>query len=94
MITNNGICYCSLDVDFISKQQDVYIQEEDNTLKAGIEQTLPINYGFVSFEPSVEVIRKSSKEIVFIVPYGINELTVTTKNMDKIDIKQSYKVVL
>ena len=94
MITNNGICYCSLDVDFISKQQDVYVQEEDNTLKAGIEQTLPINYGFVLFEPSVEVIRKSSKEIVFIVHYGVNELTVTTKNMDKIDIKQSYKVVL
>lgn len=95
MITNNGICYCSLDVDFISKQEDIVEQkEEENTLKAGIEQTLPINYGFVSFEPTVKVIRKSSKEVTFTVPYGVTELVITTKNMDKIDIKQSYKVVL
>ena len=94
-ITNCGICYCSLDRDFADKFADEAISEpESATLIAGLEQELDIKFGYFETDKTVEIIQKSMNKVKFIIPYGIDELTITTKDENKIDIVNIYKVVI
>lgn len=94
-ITNSGIVYCSLDRDFASNYEDV-IEEEDNTavLTSGIETTLVTNFGYFHSDVDVEILSKTYTLVKFIIPYGINEITITTKDELKNDIVTKYKVVI
>lgn len=91
--TNNNIAYCSLTRDFVDKQADVEPSEE-YAIIAGIEQTLPINNGVFTANHKVDIVRKADKEVTIIVPYGINELIVTTQDANNNEAIFMYKVVI
>jgi hypothetical protein len=84
--TNDGIAYCSLELDFIDKHSDGAVPVYEDALIAGVEQTIPITNGEFYANHKVEIVRKSKDSITIIVPYGVDELTV---NADK-----TYKVVI
>lgn len=92
--TNSGIAYCSLDRDFISVQPDIEVPVVDNILIAGIEQELDIKFGYFNSSCKVEIIEKTYDKIRFIIPYGVNEITITTKDENESDIINIYKVVV
>ena len=98
IITNEKIAYISLDRDFISKQEDeVAIDEEfsmGDVFKAGVEIELPIQYGYFKTIPSVEIVSKTANTVKFIIPYGISTIDIWTKNNDKQDIINTFKVVI
>jgi hypothetical protein len=95
-ITNNGIVYCSLDRDFIDKHEDVVVIEDDesDTLTAGIESVVNTYYGYFQSDVQVEILSKTYTQVKFIVPYGVNEINITTKDELKNDIVKNYKVVI
>ena len=94
-ITNNGLAYCSLDRDFIDKQEDVELDViSDDTLIAGIEQELDINFGYFSTDCKIDIIEKSDNKVKFIIPYGIEKIVITTKDINQIDMVSTYKVVV
>lgn len=98
LITNDGIAYISLDRDFNDKSEDVVepVFETDvaaQVLKAGEIVTLPLNYGYFKCDVAAEVISRTAKEVQFKVPYGATTLTITTKDLNKIDVETIYKVV-
>lgn len=94
-ITNAGIVYCSLDRDFIDKFEDVAVSEpEDAILYAGLENEMDIKFGYFETDKTVEIISKGMNKVKFVVPFGIDELTITTKNADKIDMVNKYRVVI
>lgn len=74
-ITNSGIAYCSLDRDFLNKFEDV-VPELENVLIAGIEQELSIENGTFETNYKVEIVSKTADRVVFIIPYGLNEITI------------------
>lgn len=95
-ISNSGIVYCSLDRDFVSKYEDIVENQvaDEKTLFAGIETTFPIEYGYFKTDCKVELLEKTYSFVKFIIPYGINEITVTTKDKLQNDIIKTYKVVI
>ena len=96
-ITNSGIVYCSLDRDFVSKQEDVIEETTDSDttfLIAGLESIVPTEFGYFKTDSKVEIVEKTYTSVKFIVPYGLNELTVTTKDKLQNDITTIYKVVI
>lgn len=98
IITNDKIAYISLDRDFISKQEDVEpIDEEYSTgdvLKAGVEHELPIQWGYFKTDVSVEITKKTATLVKFIIPFGVEQITITTKDANKADVVSIYKVVI
>lgn len=98
LITNDGICYASLERDFIDKSDNIAAQEDETdieslVLKAGDIVTLSIEYGYFKTDVKVDVIKRTISEVQFVVPFGINQLIVYTKDKNKMDIKTEYKVV-
>ena len=94
-ITNQGIAYCSLDRDFVDKQEDVVISEPDaTTLIAGIEQTIKTNYAYFAADCKVEIVSKNLNEVCFIIPYGVEEINITTKLESGSTTVTKYKVVV
>ena len=74
-ITNNRIAYCSLDRDFLNRFDDA-ASELENALIAGLEQELSIENGVFETNYKVEIVSKTIDRVKFIIPYGLNELTV------------------
>lgn len=74
-ITNNGIAYCSLDRDFLDKFDDA-VPELENALIAGIEQELSVENGAFETNYKVEIVSKTIDSVKFIIPYGLNEITI------------------
>lgn len=93
-ITNDGIVYCSLDRDFISKHEDIVEKQENNVLYAGIENTIKTNYGYFKTDCTVELLSKTYTDVKFKIPYGITTISITTKDAAKNDIVSIYKVVI
>ena len=94
-ITNDGIAYCSLDRDFIDKYEDVAtVEPKVDTLIAGIKQSLDIKFGYFKTNCKVDIISKTLDKVEFIIPYGVNEIEIITKDNNKIDIVTIYKVVI
>lgn len=92
-ITNNGICYCSLDRDFISKQDDVEQDIEEGVIIAGNSFTVTTNNGYFSASSEVIIEDRTLTSVTFVVEYGVDEITITTKNTDNELITTTYKVV-
>ena len=95
-ITNSGIVYCSLDRDFVSKYDDVeqLIEPTAAVLTAGVESTIDTCFGYFQSDVDVEIVTKTYNSVKFIVPYGIDTITITTKDELKNDITVEYKVVI
>lgn len=98
IITNDSIAYISLDRDFNSKQEDIINIDTDfssgDILIAGVELELPINFGYFNTQPPVKIISKSATSVKFIIPHGINNIDIWTKDNTNQDIVHSYKVVI
>ena len=93
-ITNDGIVYCSLDRDFIDNNEDIKEYIDTNALVAGREIVLNTNYGYFKSSCDVDIISKSYTEVKFVIPYGINNITITTKDANKNNIEKEYRVVI
>lgn len=98
IITNDKIAYLSLDRDFISKQEDVEPVDEQystgDVFKAGVEHEMQIQWGYFKTDVSVEIVKKTATLVKFVVPFGIEQITITTKDTNKADVVQTYKVVI
>lgn len=92
--TNEGIVYCSLSRDFIDKQADGAVPQLENVLIAGIEQELDIKFGYFNTDCKVDIVEKTYNKVKFIIPYGIEQIAITTKDDNKIDMIDIYKVVV
>lgn len=93
IITNDGIAYISLDKDFISNSDDIIEEKDINNLKSGIILEIDTNFGYFKTSVPVEIVSKTSTKVNYIIPIGIQEITITTKNSEKLDIINTYKVV-
>ena len=51
------------------------------------------NFGYFKTSVPVEIVSKTSTKVNYIIPIGIQEITITTKNSEKLDIINTYKVV-
>ena len=92
-ITNKGIAYCSLDRDFVSKQKDVVIEEINPVLVAGIEQLITTYDDYLQTSHKVDIISRTNAGITIVVPYGLDEIVLTTKDDSGRVSEQKYKVV-
>ena len=99
-ITNDGIIYLSLDRDFTSKSADIVVEEiqpeeavEQGILVAGAEITVLTQNGVFKTSRQVDVVRHGHDSVTFVVPYGVEELTVVTRN-EETELETIYKVVL
>lgn len=86
-----------MDLDFIDKQAHEPEPSPEppvpqDTLTAGSEIKMDINFGYFKTVPNVEVVSKSANNVTFIIPFGINTLTITTKDPNKLDIVRDYNV--
>jgi hypothetical protein len=93
-ITNPGIAYISLERNFFKKGTDVSEYGDDSCLKAGIEHTVMTQDGYFNSSSPLTIKLRTSNKVVFEVPYGIDKITIETKNYNGIIHKQEYKVVL
>lgn len=105
-ISNPGIAYLSVEAVPLNVMTDdleegkviTYEPKEieprlEPVYKKGEIISLGIIDGFVSFEPSVEVMTRNRNEVIFRVPYDINKLIVKTKDTDGNIITDSREVV-
>lgn len=91
--TNVGIAYISLDRDFTTKQEDVIEKPEEDTLYAGVVNEYVTNFAYFLTSEEVEIVSKTSNKIKFIIPFGIYEIKITTKDELGQEISKIYKVV-
>ena len=47
-----------------------------------------------STDATVEIVSKGMNKVKFIVPYGVDKITITTKNAEKINVVNTYRVVI
>jgi hypothetical protein len=79
----------------MEKDDDIHEDEicDDNTLSAGVEIEMYINYGYFKTDKEVKVLRRTKDYVKFIIPFGIEEITITLKDEEQVDISKTYKVV-
>lgn len=67
--------------------------EEERVLKASEKIIMRTTDAyFVASEP-VNIVSKTASLITFMIPYGIKEITITTKNKNNEEVIERYKVV-
>jgi hypothetical protein len=67
---------------------------EEEILKQGAQITVTTSNGYVVFNPLVKIKSRTLTSVTFVVPYGITELVVDTKNnLDQI-VTTNYQVVV
>ena len=80
----------------VVQENQAVIQNEDAeqlTLRAMVEYTFLTEDAVFSATPAVELIQRRKSEIKFKVPFGIAEVTITTK-IDGSNVQKLYKVVI
>lgn len=105
-ISNPGIAYLSVEQAPLNVMTDnieeskvttykplVTMGVEDPTYKKGEVVTFEIIDGFITFNPRVEIIKRSKDEVTFRVPYDIDHLTIVTKDSGGNDIVTEREVV-
>lgn len=104
-ISNPGIAYLSVEqaplnvvTDNLEKNKVTTYQkpvepDEVQFYKKGEIVTLSIIGGFVTFDKMPEIISRSSSEITFRVPYDIDQITITTKNLNGEDVVVIKEVI-
>jgi hypothetical protein len=65
---------------------------DDEILAAGDSVTIDTNFGFIRFDTEVVITTQSDTEVTFVVPYSVNELTVTTKDSEGELVTITYEV--
>lgn len=98
-ITNKGITYYYLERGIIRNVQEEESAEpmlmplnssvELPALEALTEYTFETTDGVFSSTPAVEIIKKTSSTVTFTIPFGIEEVTIFTSELDNV----LYRVV-
>lgn len=87
--TINGIMFVSIHLDSLTDADNVELgvaNTPDNPTVdeelwiAGSQQTIETNFGYIRFDSDVTIVSQSLTEVVIIVPYDVNNLTITTKD--------------
>lgn len=103
-ITNKGITYLYLEKYIVKNQTVLPIQplmalgaaealDETPTLIALVENTLETYGAFFAAVPKVEILERKKNSVKFSVPFGIDEVLISTKNDSGQIIETYYKVV-
>lgn len=84
----------------IIEESNAHTQEEPTSepedlvaLRSMIEYTFTTEMAFFTATPAVEIIERKSSEIMFKIPFGIEQVAITTKK-DGNEIERIYKVVM
>lgn len=90
-ITNNGILYISLERDFYTKSDNIIVNYDTNVLKAGIEYDFDTSDAYFSTSTPLYIKSRTENKIVVEIPFGITEVSISTKNSGEIKTIK-YKV--
>jgi hypothetical protein len=108
-ISNAGIMYVSVNAVPFNATTDNLVSgiaitpdepEENSTslvtnvLKEGDEVSIQTFNGYIVFNPLVKIKSRTLTSVIFIVPFGISELVVDTKNSSDQIITTTYQVVV
>ena len=109
-ITNSGISYLYIERSYQKKseiaqepEEKIFIGEgetfeqsaaQEFSLKPMVEYTFSTEDGHFASTPRVQVIKRTLKSVAFKVPFGIEEVTITTKDENSGEIAKTYQVVL
>ena len=100
LITNKGIAYLSLDRDFDQitaapeTQPNEDIELANDELPVNTEIEVDTMGGYFKSTPQVEIVSRQSTSVKFIIPYGIDKLTIETKDNNNEIVAKVYKVVI
>ena len=92
-ITNPGVTYMSLERDFFKKGSDMVENTDINILHAGIENTITTQDGYFNSSSPLIIKSRTASSVVFEIPYGIENVSITTMEND-IEKTINYKVVV
>lgn len=92
-ITNPGVTYMSLERDFFKKGSDMVENTDVNILHAGIENTITTQDGYFNSSSPLIIKSRTASSVVFEIPYGIENVSITTMEND-IEKTINYKVVV
>ncbi len=105
--SNAGIMYLSLNATTINATTDNLNTEtaitpsnpsenatNATTLRQGTTHTVTTNFGYVFFDPVVNIISRNLTSVTFEVPFGITALQVNTKNISGAVVTTNYTVVV
>jgi hypothetical protein len=106
-LSNKGIVYLSVNAvpynatlddleegKAITAPAPVENETSNTILKQGETKTITTNYGYVVFDPVVQIVNRTLTAITFIVPYSIEDLEVVTKDPSGNVVSTMYKVVI
>lgn len=95
--TNAGISYCSLELGWISKSDDVdeysMCAHSEDSLVAGRELELETEDAYFSASSGVEIIDIQQTKVLIKIPFGVERVVISTKQAGNI-IENEYKVVI
>jgi len=104
-ISNNGIIYLSVEQTPYNPVTDdkanskavtpdpATVTVGTNALRKGQDKIVSTNSGYVSFDPTVKVVRRTMTTVTFQVPFDITSLDVTTKDTNGNFVLTQYEVV-
>lgn len=105
--SNAGIMYLSLNATTINATTDNLNTEtaitpsapsenatNATTLRQGTTHTVTTYFGYVFFDPVVNIISRNLTSVIFEVPFGITALQVDTKNIGGTVVTTNYTVVV
>jgi hypothetical protein len=106
-LSNKGIMYISVEaVPFnatldnletgtaITAPEPTINETDEDTIRQGDEVLITTNFGYVVFDPVSVILSRTLTSVKFIVPYGIENLEVVTKNTVGDLVTKIYKVVI
>jgi hypothetical protein len=105
-ISNQGIYYISVeespvyaDIDDVPNDTTITIPAPTNVIAgdevvSGDELIVATNFAYISFDEDVEIISKSVNSVTVEVPFGIDTLTIYTKDGAGDIVTTQYKVVI
>jgi hypothetical protein len=93
IITNPGIAYISLERDFFKKTDNIIETDVEPTLHAGIDHTFETQEGYFNSSSPLKIKSRSATKVVFEIPYGIENLTISIMKDGKVQDKV-FKVVV
>lgn len=77
-ITNPNISYCSLEFDFVDKQENIKEAVDEAALLAGVIVTMSTQNGVFAASKDVEIVSLTSDEVKFKIPFGTDKITIKT----------------
>jgi hypothetical protein len=106
-MSNKGIMYISVEaVPFNATLDDLELGKavtapppveneiDEETIRQGDEVTIETNFGYVIFDPVVQILTRNLTSVKFVVPYSIDTLEVVTKDSSGNLVTKIYQVVI